>query len=561
MSNKRIIIAILLVGFLLPNCQTVFGQNTRPSLGVSRERAAQEKTRSGDYPAAIALYQEAINLEPSRREKERLQGELYKVKKRFYVDLYKRARRTSSSEEIIKLLTQAQSLDVENLGRESQRGLRKLGGVREKEFREAVLEVRVLRLKIFTELRKDATAAARKRDYDRAVTGLEQARKLDPKMFNQQRNLGTLFQKIKDRAKRGKEVALEGKKLVDQGKYQEAEEKFKTAEALYPGQKLVQEGLARIQSAQLQYEVVVAEADAAFNQGQLDDAMRSYQQAIGLAPKRAETDGIKVRLSKLKDAVDHLNKARNAFREGRFAEARSGFEKTLQLHPDSSEARQYLVRADSMALLLEGQRYSAENQFELAEKSFDRAVERYRRNGEAARLLEQSQNYSRHIKSGKASHRRGSCEQAQRQLLSARELDARRFKFDGLDRLLSQDCAPAAARVATARRRQADAIPLPVAQIRAGLIALFDGRVGESIEILEAVLDKVGGGHAQVHAFLGAAYCYAALVNPEPDTLSLDSAREQFGMALNLEPGYQLSEKLFSPRILRILEELRAQTP
>ena len=138
----------------------MFGQNTRPSLGVSRERAAQEKTRSGDYPAAIALYQEAINLEPSKREKERLQGELYKVKKRFYVDLYKRARRTSASEEIIKLLTQAQSLDVENLGRESQRGLRKLGGVREKEFREAVLEVRVLRLKIFTELRKDATAAA-----------------------------------------------------------------------------------------------------------------------------------------------------------------------------------------------------------------------------------------------------------------------------------------------------------------------------------------------------------------------------------------------------------------
>ena len=81
-------------------------------------------------------------------------------------------------------------------------------------------------------------------------------------------------------------------------------------------------------------------------------------------------------------------------------------------------------------------------------------------------------------------------------------------------------------------RRQADAIPLPVAQIRAGLIALFDGRVDESIEILEAVLDKVGGGHAQVHAFLGAAYCYAALVNPEPDTLGLDSAREQFGMAL-----------------------------
>ncbi len=96
--------------------------------------------------------------------------------------------------------------------------------------------------------------------------------------------------------------------------------------------------------------------------------------------------------------------------------------------------------------------------------------------------------------------------------------------------------------------------------IRTGLLALFDGRSDEAIQILESVLEGVGEGVAQVHAVLGAVYCHRALMNVEPDTLALEKAREQFRIVFNLQPDYQLSEQLFSPRILGVFEQLRSET-
>ena len=77
---------------------------------------------------------------------------------------------------------------------------------------------------------------------------------------------------------------------------------------------------------------------------------------------------------------------------------------------------------------------------------------------------------------------------------------------------------------------------------------------------MEAALEVIGEGYPQVHALLGAMYCHQTFINPEPDMALLESAKEQFQKVLHLQPDYQLSEKLFSPRILNFFEQVRSVT-
>jgi len=97
-------------------------------------------------------------------------------------------------------------------------------------------------------------------------------------------------------------------------------------------------------------------------------------------------------------------------------------------------------------------------------------------------------------------------------------------------------------------------------EIREALLAFFDGRSDESVRILEAALEVIGEGYVQVHALLGAMYCHQTFISPEPDIVLLESAKDQFQRVLHLQPDYQLSEKLFSPRILEFFEQVRSVT-
>jgi tetratricopeptide (TPR) repeat protein len=97
-------------------------------------------------------------------------------------------------------------------------------------------------------------------------------------------------------------------------------------------------------------------------------------------------------------------------------------------------------------------------------------------------------------------------------------------------------------------------------EIREALLAFFDGRSQDSIQILEAALEAIGEGYVQIHAILGAMYCHQTFISPEPDVELLGSAKEQFQRVLQLQPDYQLSEKLFSPRILDFFEQVRSVT-
>ena len=560
MLEKRIAIVILVTGVLLGAGLTL-GQTRagRSAMAKGAEKAAQEKARAGDYLAAITLYQKAIDAESNEGEKERIQTDLDKVKRHLYVKLHQQAQRANSREETIRILIQARSLNIEEEAKQDKNVLKKLGGwigSGDKDFQKRVLDVQGLRQKIFGQLRREGDAAARKKAYDRAVSSYEQARELDPGLFNKA-NLAAKYSKIKDQIKRGKQLALEGHRLVNQRKYHEAKKKFRQANILYPEQAAVEDGLKRIQHNEQDYRSIRAEGDQALNRGEITDAIKSYQHAVDLDPQLADGDGLNARLAELRRSADHLNKAREAFRKGQHAKARDEFGKVLALHPNNAEAQRYTRKANSLVLLLDGKRYATANRFDKAEKAFEMAVAKDRGNREAARLLKQSQDYKKHLSNGRVLYEQESCEEAKRELLQARKLNSKRFRYDDLEALLEEDCTQVRS---VQPPKQIPQIPLPVAKIRQGLLALFDGRPDESIQILEMILEEIGEGHAQVHAFLGASYCHAAFLSTEPDMPALESAKEQFRMVLDLQPDFQLPEKLFSPRILKIFEQLRSQT-
>ncbi|MFQ5930241.1 MAG: hypothetical protein ACE5MK_11125 [Acidobacteriota bacterium] len=560
MLQKRIAIVILVTGVLLGAGLTL-GQTRagRSAIAKAAEKAAEQKARAGDYLAAITLYQKAIDAESNEGEKERIQTDLDKVKRHLYVKLYQQAQRANSREETIRILIQARSLSIEEEAKQDKNVVKKLGGWMggtDKDFQKMVLDVQGRRQKIFGQLRTEGDAAARKKAYDQAVSSYEQARDLDPGLFNKA-NLAAEYSKIKDQIKRGKRLALEGHQLINQRRYHEAKERFRQANILYPGQAAVEDGLKRIQHNEQEYRRVRAEGDDALHRGDIANAIQSYEHAIDLDPQLADEDGLNTRLAELRGSADHLNKAREAFRKGRYAKARVEFGKVLALHPDNAEAQRYARKANSLVLLLDGKRYAKANQFDKAEEAFKMAVAKDRGNGEAARLLKQSQDYKKHVSNGRVLYKQESCEEAKRELLQAQKLNPKRFGYDDLEALLDEDCTQVRS---VQPPKQIPQIPLPVAKIRQGLLALFDGRPDESIQILEMILEEIGEGHAQVHAFLGASYCHAAFLSTEPDMLALETAKEQFRMALNLQPDFQLPEKLFSPRILKIFEQLRSQT-
>ena len=114
MIEKRLFIVILLTGFLL-GAYPVLSQTGTEKFNKAEllEAEARERERGGDYPAAMEVYQKALESETDSREREELQKILGGVIKRYYMDLYQRARRASSRPEMMEITILALSLGVE----------------------------------------------------------------------------------------------------------------------------------------------------------------------------------------------------------------------------------------------------------------------------------------------------------------------------------------------------------------------------------------------------------------------------------------------------------------
>ncbi len=276
MLEKRLLIVILFMGFLL-SAHSVLSQTGTEKFTKAElyEVEAQERERAGDYPAAMAVFQRALESETDLREREELQNSLDGVIKRYYIDLYQRARRASSRQEMIKITILALSLGVE--GRtENHNVFRKLGGWfrgSNKDLENAIEFIQERRLEIFLQLRKEAEEANRKRAYRQAASLYDQARELDPESYNQQ-NLAAQYNRIRNRIE-GQRLALEGQRLLEEREYQQSREKFQRANTLYPGQAAVDKGLKKIKS-----EVAIREALLAFFDGRSDESVQTLEAAL-----------------------------------------------------------------------------------------------------------------------------------------------------------------------------------------------------------------------------------------------------------------------------------------
>jgi tetratricopeptide (TPR) repeat protein len=281
MLEKRLLIVILLMGLLL-SAHPVLSQTETGKFSKAQllEAEARERERVGDYPAAMEVYQRALKSETDIREGEELQKNLDGVIQRYYLDLYQRARRASSRREMMKITILALSLGVEGRTEEDGNVFRKLGGWfrgSDQDLETAMEFIQERRLEIFLQLRKEAEEANRRKAYEQAASLYDQARELDPELFNQ-KNLASQYNRIRNRIE-GQRLALEGQRHLEEREYQEAREKFQRANTLYPGQAVVDKGLNKIKS-----EVEIREALLAFFDGRSDESVQILEavlEAIG----------------------------------------------------------------------------------------------------------------------------------------------------------------------------------------------------------------------------------------------------------------------------------------
>ena len=100
MLEKRLLIVILLMGLLL-GAHPALSQTETGKFSKARlyEAEARERERARDYPAAMEVYQRALESETDIKEREELQKSLDGVITRYYTDLYQRVRRATSRQD------------------------------------------------------------------------------------------------------------------------------------------------------------------------------------------------------------------------------------------------------------------------------------------------------------------------------------------------------------------------------------------------------------------------------------------------------------------------------
>jgi outer membrane murein-binding lipoprotein Lpp len=269
--------------------------------------------------------------------------------------------------------------------------------------------------------------------------------------------------------------------------------------------------------------------------------------ATSVYPELADYDQIGTRIEKLRGKTDLLNQAREAFENQRWDEAHKAYTEVLDEEAGNQEAAERLPKIESQLLLAQAHRHLKNNKFSHAVRTLNASVKRDPDNREASELLQKNQSYRAFVIKGNAAYREQRCEDAEALFRKARATYAERFAAEGLARRLGQGCE--------------QPIPLPLEDIRIGLLALLNSEPQEAISVLEDVVEQVGEDEVRIRAYLGAAYALASVIEQQADRLLLERAKEQFRIVLNSNPEFRLSERLFSPRILGVFEEVSREGP
>jgi len=386
---------------------------------------------------------------------------------------------------------------------------------------------------------RQAEAALGARNYDAAIRQLDQLRSLDA---NEYARAGLGAKREEAVKGYGGQLADEGRALVQNGRFNDAKGRLVLAEQTLPGQKAVADALGEIRRREDDYRTHKAAAQAEFDRKSYSAARDRLQQAQQAQPELFAAENLGARLNeaatlaargatatppvnatngtptppgntpsnasnttpdpKVLDAQRDVRTAADLIRQGKYAEADAAYASAAKADPNNQDAAAAVARASKFKSLR------------------DRGVEGSK------------------SKTGAAA--------AQQALVDARNVDPDRFAREGLTAILDRVT------------KSTGDDPLQVT-LRHGLLALLNGRAQESIAILEPAASLDGSKAASLHAYLGVAYATQALSAPKPEdrTRLKDKAVEQFRIAATAEPGYQLSNRIVSPAIIKIYESSR----
>jgi tetratricopeptide (TPR) repeat protein len=276
-------------------------------------------------------------------------------------------------------------------------------------------------------------------------------------------------------------------------------------------------GLDQIRQRQAEYARLTASALAESRAGRLDAAIEQLKQAQAADREQFVADGHASRMQAWLQLVESkgatksgsvLERARSAAAAHRYADAATLYRSLLDTK-DQAEAKAWLdVHTRFVDLRDRARKLTDDGQFDLARQALD----------------------------------------------DARRQSEERFKAERLDELLA------------AIDKKAGVLPEDhAAPLRAALVAYLQGDASRARALLEPIAAGGAAVDARVRvpalAYLGAAYAdlsFAARGDAERTDLR-SKAVERFKELLTLQPGYQLSESLVSPRVREILEQVRVK--
>jgi hypothetical protein len=370
----------------------------------------------------------------------------------------------------------------------------------------------------------------------------------------------------RDEAARGRAGQLfdEARTLTVAQKYIEAKAKFQQADQVLPGQRPIAEALADIKRREDDYQQLKTQAAAEQNARNYSSARDKLEQARSRHPELFASDNLGARLTEVTTLAtrsggrgDNAGASTGGNSAGTAAgntggAANRGTAANTAAGNVAAGASTTAVAdrrgAEVQRLSKTARDYLAQGRYAEAERDYSSVLTLDPKNQEASAAVAKSKKFRELKDRGTQLARANNNTGAQQALRDARALDPDRFNREGLAAIVDSLAAPPSAPA-----------PDPVrTALQQGLVALLNGRAGESISILEPALAK-GSNAASLHAYLGVAYATQALTAPQPEDRSRlqDKAVEQFKLAKTAQSDYQLSPRIVSPAILSIYNSAR----
>jgi tetratricopeptide (TPR) repeat protein len=317
----------------------------------------------------------------------------------------------------------------------------------------------------------------------------------------------------RDQALRGQadEIAGVGRGFLNDGKIGEARSKFEEADRVSLGAGT--QGLKDATTREQDYRKAVSDAQAAQAANNLAGAIQLFERAKGLWPQQFATENHA-------STVDGLTRRRD------------------------NTAKEIENQKEAVRLLGVGRGLASSKRYTEAEASYQQALAKDPNNVDAKDLLDKSRQFGEASAEAKRFKQQNSLAAASGPVRRAQSLDKSRFDAD---------------------RELVDLLKAIESQVsgsdtlRVGLVNCLQGKWKDAVAVLSPLahdpqgLDSLQRAHA--HAYLAVSHATGALMSTSPDEAQQLSkqAIAEFRLAQQLQPGYQLSDRMVSPRIRQML--------